>query len=82
MELQTKEINCSYKMEKLVELKVKRCCLLLLSGDAENSPVAHVIVRIASKFGQGAAVAKSVESSAPDRRARVRGSPGENCHVR
>ena len=29
-----------------------------------------------------AAVALSVESSVPDQRARVRGSPGENCHVR
>ena len=29
-----------------------------------------------------ATVAQSVKSSAPDRRARVRDSPGENCHVR
>ena len=27
------------------------------------------------------AIAQSVETSAPGRRARVRGSPGENCHV-
>ena len=37
---------------------------------------------VSTPFNVRVAVAQSVESSAPDRRAWIRGSPGENCHER
>ena len=38
----------------------------------------HILIRyIISPISQGAAIAQSIESSAPDRRARIRSSPGE-----